>query len=68
MEAAAEVDRGGGKGRFMWRPACEGNGRDRFVWRPTCGGSVEVDLRGSQRGVEAVRRIGVEVVRGDCES
>ena len=29
MEAVAEVDRGGGKGRFMWRSACEGGGRGR---------------------------------------
>ena len=29
MEAVAEVDRGGGKGRFMGRPACEGNDKGR---------------------------------------
>ena len=35
MEAAAKVDRGGGKGKFMWRPACEGSGsgRDRLRQR-----------------------------------
>ena len=35
MEAATEVDRGDGKGRFMWRPACEGDdkSKSRQRWR-----------------------------------
>ena len=35
VEAAAEVDQGDSKGRFMWRPTCEGDdrGRSRQRWR-----------------------------------
>ena len=29
VEAMVEVDRGGGKGRFMGRPVCEGSDRGR---------------------------------------
>ena len=38
------------------------------MWRPAYGFSVKADSRGSRCGVEAVRGIGMEAVREDCES
>ena len=58
MKAAAEADRGSGRSRRR---------RRRFAWKPACGGGTEADFRGSRRGVEAVRGIGVEAVSGDSE-
>ena len=38
------------------------------MWRPACGGNVEADKCGSRYGVEAMRGIGMEAMREDCES
>ena len=48
MEVEAEVDRGGGKGRFMWRPACEGGGRGRSRQR-----QIEAAEAAADRQIEA---------------
>ena len=50
MEAAAEVDQGGGKGRFMWRLACEGSGRGRLRQRQR---QIRVEATQRQIYVEA---------------
>lgn len=50
MEAAVEVERGGGKGRFMWRPACKGSSRGRLRQRQR---QIRVEATQRQICVEA---------------